>query len=73
MIVGGDHIGAELDVSISEQVYSVVDRVIQKYSQPPTVIVNAAGITMDNFIWKMSEENFDRVISVNLKVKHTSH
>ena len=41
------------------------------------IIVNNAGITKDNLILRMSEDDFDRVISVNLKgafnfIKHLS-
>lgn len=41
------------------------------------ILVNNAGITRDNLLMKMSEEDFDRVISVNLKgcfntIKHLS-
>ncbi|MBK7407926.1 MAG: SDR family oxidoreductase [Saprospirales bacterium] len=31
------------------------------------VLVNNAGIIRDNLIWKMSSEDFDRVIDINLK------
>ncbi|MBI5267250.1 MAG: SDR family oxidoreductase [candidate division Zixibacteria bacterium] len=31
------------------------------------IVVNNAGIVRDNVIWKMPEEDFDAVISVNLK------
>jgi NAD(P)-dependent dehydrogenase (short-subunit alcohol dehydrogenase family) len=31
------------------------------------ILVNNAGIIKDNLIWKMSEEEFDHVIKVNLK------
>lgn len=36
-------------------------------SGPIDVLVNNAGIIRDNLIWKMSEEEFDAVINVNLK------
>ena len=31
------------------------------------VLVNNAGITKDNLLMRMSEEDFDRVLEVNLK------
>lgn len=37
-----------------------------------SVVVNAAGITRDKTLLKMSEEAFDEVVKVNLKV-HTIH
>lgn len=39
-----------------------------RYFQPPSVCVNAAGITQDDFLLNMEEEHFDRVVRVNLKV-----
>lgn len=39
-----------------------------RYFQPPSVCVNAAGITQDDFLLNMSEEQFDTVVRVNLKV-----
>lgn len=44
----------------------------RRYFQPPSVCVNTAGITQDEFLLKMEEEDFDKVIGVNLKVKLTS-
>lgn len=40
-----------------------------RYFQPPSVCVNAAGITQDDFLLNMEEDHFDRVIQVNLKVR----
>ncbi|XP_016349917.1 (3R)-3-hydroxyacyl-CoA dehydrogenase [Sinocyclocheilus anshuiensis] len=37
------------------------------FFQPPSVCVNAAGITQDEFLPKMEEDEFDKVIEVNLK------
>lgn len=39
-----------------------------QYYQPPSICVSAAGITQDEFLLKMEENDFDRVIQVNLKV-----
>jgi 3-oxoacyl-[acyl-carrier protein] reductase len=33
----------------------------------PDILVNNAGITRDNLLMRMSEEDFDRVLAVNLK------
>ena len=38
---------------------------------PLSVVVNAAGITKDKSFLKMTEEAFDDVINVNLKVMYT--
>ena len=54
----------------------MADRVIAEQG-PVTILVNNAGITRDNLLMKMSEEDFDAVISTNLKgvfncIKHIS-
>merc|ERR1712002_711663 len=55
-----DHFSVASDVS---QAASILD----KYKRAPDIIVNSAGITKDGFLLRMKEEDFDRVISVNLK------
>lgn len=52
-----------------DSVSSVLKQVFTDYSAPPTVLVNAAGITRDNFLLKMSVEDFENVFNVNVKVK----
>merc|ERR1711910_135848 len=39
----------------------------EKYKRPPDIIVNSAGITKDGFLLRMKEDDFDKVIDVNLK------
>lgn len=58
----------EMDVSSSESITAALDQIIAKYRKPPTIVVNSAGITKDNYLLKMSERDFDDVIDVNLKV-----
>lgn len=58
-----------MDVSSSESVSSGLKRILDEFKSPPTIIVNAAGITKDNLIFNMTEEDFIDVINVNLKVK----
>ncbi|TKC49554.1 hypothetical protein EI555_016486, partial [Monodon monoceros] len=38
------------------------------FSRPPSVVVSCAGITRDEFLLHMSEDDWDKVIAVNLKV-----
>lgn len=52
----------------SQSVNQALSAAIDQFKRPPTVIVNCAGITRDGFLLKMSEEDFDSVINVNLKV-----
>ena len=53
------------DVTNSEQVAQVVEQVIEKYSKID-ILVNNAGITQDALVNKMSDDQWDKVISVNL-------
>lgn len=64
---GQAHMAAVVDVSMRESVTQLVTDVQARFFQPPSVCVNAAGITQDDFLLNMKEEEFDRVIRVNLK------
>ncbi|KAL4703158.1 hypothetical protein ACJJTC_016759 [Scirpophaga incertulas] len=63
----GDHSAAEVDVSDSKSVQNLLKTVLTQYKAPPTIIVNSAGITRDNWLLKMSEDDFNAVLNVNLK------
>lgn len=54
------------DVSKAEDVQSMVEEVIEKFGKID-VLVNNAGITRDCLLMRMSEEDFDKVIEINLK------
>ncbi|MBO6102748.1 MAG: 3-oxoacyl-[acyl-carrier-protein] reductase [Opitutales bacterium] len=54
-----------LDVSKSEEVKAAAEKVVDKYGQLD-ILVNNAGITRDNLMLRMSEEEWDAVISTNL-------
>ncbi|KAJ9577548.1 hypothetical protein L9F63_005921 [Diploptera punctata] len=66
--VGGKkHICLSVDVSMSESVNMAMSDIIDNYTVPPSIIVNSAGITRDNFLLKMDERMFQKVLDVNLK------
>ena len=54
------------DVSNSEDVKNMVKESIEKFEKID-ILVNNAGITKDNLLMRMSEEDFDKVIQINLK------
>lgn len=64
--VGGDAIGLALDVTDRASIDQAVAQVMERYGRVD-VLVNNAGIVQDAQLFKMSEEQFDRVIDVNLK------
>jgi 3-oxoacyl-[acyl-carrier protein] reductase len=57
--------GWVLDVSSSESV-DVVIKAIAAECGAPTVLVNNAGITRDNLMMRMKEDEWDQVINTNL-------
>ena len=63
---GGKAVGVALDVSNAEQVEAAVAQVAAELG-PPVVLVNNAGITRDNLIFKMTEQEWDSVLDVHLK------
>ena len=63
---GVDAVGYRLDVSQYESCEEVVKKAIDKFGRID-ILVNNAGITRDNLIMRMKVEDFDRVISINLK------
>ncbi|XP_026728730.1 estradiol 17-beta-dehydrogenase 8 [Trichoplusia ni] len=62
-----DHMAVELDVSDSTAVRNLLDTVMKQSKVPPTIIVNSAGITRDNWLLKLSEQDYDSVLNTNLK------
>ncbi|QUH31236.1 3-oxoacyl-ACP reductase FabG [Vallitalea guaymasensis] len=63
---GGEAIGITVDVTDKQQVDTMVRKTLDAYRKLD-IIVNNAGITADGTLVKMTEENFDKVIDVNLK------
>ncbi len=55
-----------VDVSNFSQVQSCVDETVAKFGKVD-ILVNNAGITKDNLVVRMSEEEWDKVLDVNLK------
>ena len=55
-----------VDVSNSAQVNAAVDGAVAEFGRLD-ILVNNAGITKDTFIIRMTEEDWDAVINVNLK------
>lgn len=54
------------DVSKSEEVEQIVKKTIEKFKKID-VLINNAGITRDGVLMRMKEEDFDKVIEINLK------
>jgi len=64
--MGRKAIAVQADVSSLDDAEKMVARVAEELGGPHILVCNA-GMNWDGVIWKMSEEQFDRVIGVDLK------
>ena len=63
---GGEGYFAKLDVSNRVEIKQVIKDAVEKYGKID-ILINNAGIIQDALVLKMTEEQWDRVINVNLK------
>ncbi|MBA2697976.1 MAG: 3-oxoacyl-ACP reductase FabG [Nocardioidaceae bacterium] len=63
---GGRALAVGVDVAEAPAVEAAVARVADELGSP-TVLVNNAGITRDNLLFKMSEDDWDAVLRVHLR------
>jgi 3-oxoacyl-[acyl-carrier protein] reductase len=63
---GGKAIAVKADVASTEEVNQMV-KLIEKELGSVTILVNNAGITRDNLLMRMKEEDWDAVLETNLK------
>ncbi|WP_405057120.1 SDR family oxidoreductase [Kribbella sp. NBC_01505] len=63
---GGKAVAIGCDVSKADQVATAIERVVAELGAP-TILVNNAGVLRDNLLFKMSEDDWDTVMSVHLK------
>jgi 3-oxoacyl-[acyl-carrier protein] reductase len=64
--VGVKGMGMALDVNSAEQVDAVLKAIAEQFGDV-TILVNNAGITRDMLLMRMSEKEWDDVMSTNLK------
>jgi len=57
--------GMVLDVTSQEQIKDVLAAITAEYTHP-TILINNAGITRDNLLMRMKEEEWDDIINTNL-------
>ena len=58
--------GYKSDASLMKDAEELIKNVLENF-ESIDVLVNNAGITKDNLLMRMSKEDFDRVLEVNLK------
>ncbi|HLU62411.1 MAG TPA: 3-oxoacyl-ACP reductase FabG [Gammaproteobacteria bacterium] len=62
---GIDGAGRVLNVSVKESIDSFLDAVNKEFGAP-TILVNNAGITRDNLLMRMKDEEWEDVLNTNL-------
>ncbi len=65
-VSGEDPLVLEADVQDAKKVDEVIDKTLDKYKRVD-ILVNNAGITKDGIFIRMSEADWDLVLSINLK------
>ncbi|MGW5263297.1 glucose 1-dehydrogenase [Microbispora sp. NPDC004025] len=65
-VTGGKAVAFGCDVSDGAQVEALVPGVMGEFGRID-VLVNNAGLTRDNLLFRMSEDDWDKVVDVNLK------
>ncbi|EMR07550.1 3-oxoacyl-[acyl-carrier-protein] reductase FabG [Bhargavaea cecembensis DSE10] len=63
---GGEAFAVRASVSSQEDVKQLVDETMERFGSVD-ILVNNAGITKDNLLMRMKEEEWDDVLSTNLK------
>lgn len=63
---GGTAIAVGADVGDADSVAAALDAIVEELGAP-TILVNNAGILRDNLLFKMSESDWDRVMTVHLR------
>ncbi|MGE5592663.1 MAG: 3-oxoacyl-ACP reductase FabG [Betaproteobacteria bacterium] len=63
---GGVAIAVRVDVTCPESVKAMVDETLKEFGRID-VLVNNAGVTADALLVKMTDEQWDKVINVNLR------
>lgn len=64
--LGRRALSIKVDVTNLKQIEEMVNLILDKFAKID-ILINNAGITKDNLILRMSEEDWDKVLSVNLK------
>jgi 3-oxoacyl-[acyl-carrier protein] reductase len=57
--------GFVMDVTKQDSIEDAIEQITKKYGAP-NILVNNAGITRDNLVLRMSQEEWDQVIATNL-------
>jgi 3-oxoacyl-[acyl-carrier protein] reductase len=65
--LGGDHIALPCNLSDGAAVDSLVPQAVEALGGNLGILVNNAGVTRDNLLMRMKDEEFEEVIRINLE------
>ena len=65
--MGGDHVALPCDLSDGAAVDALVPAAVEALGGKLDIVVNNAGVTRDNLVMRMKDEEWDTVIRVNLE------
>ena len=58
--------GMVVNVSEAESIATLIKSIKEKYGKTPEILVNNAGITRDNLLMRMKDDEWDSIIETNL-------
>lgn len=62
---GGDHLAVPGEISVEADVQDMVGKIIAHYGKID-ILINNAGISINNVTWNFPKEDWDKVLAVNL-------
>jgi len=65
--LGGDHVALPCNLSDGAAVDQLVPQAVEALGGKLDILINNAGVTRDNLLMRMKDEEFEQVISVNLE------
>lgn len=65
--IGGDTVVLPCNLGDAEAVDGLVPRAVEALGGKLDILINNAGVTRDNLVMRMKDEEWDQVISVNLE------
>ena len=64
--LGGDHVALQCNLSDGAAVDQLVPRAVDALGGKLDILINNAGVTRDNLLMRMKDEEFEEVIAINL-------
>ncbi len=63
---GFEGVGMVVNVSQADSIDALIKSITEKFGKTPDILVNNAGITRDNLLMRMSDDEWDSILTTNL-------